>query len=90
MMNKHNSTIFLLIMFIIGTSFGEDNEDKYYFQLYPSLDTNRPHYFYAQTNYKLLTINATEGENCDIISRTSNDEFTLQMMNLLIKILVQL
>ena len=86
MMNKHNSTIFLLIMFIIGTSFGEDNEDKYYFQLYPSLDTNRPHYFYAQTNYKLLTINATEGENCDIISRTSNDEFTYKNISSIITI----
>ena len=71
-----DSKIFIIFLILFGSAICSNNEDKYFFQIYPSVDTNNPHYLYALTNEKLLTINATEGENCKIISSTSIDEST--------------
>ena len=71
-----DSKIFIFFLVLFGSVISSSNEDKYYFQLYPSLDSDNPHYLYALTSEKLLTINATEGENCKIISSTSVDEST--------------
>ena len=71
-----DSKIFIFFLVLFGSVISSSNEDKYYFQLYPSVDSDNPHYLYALTSEKLLTINATEGENCKIISSTSVDEST--------------
>ena len=71
-----DSKIFIIFLILFGSAICSNNEDKYFFQIYPSVDTNNPHYLYVLTNEKFLTINATEGENCKIISSTSIDEST--------------
>ena len=71
-----DSKIFLFFLILFGSVISSNNEDKYYFQIYPSVDSNNPHYLYVLTNEKLLTINTTEGNNCKIISSTSIDEST--------------
>jgi len=50
------------------------DENKYFFQLYSSWDQNLLYYFYAQTYNELITINSTEGENCNIIERKEISE----------------
>ena len=71
-----DSKIFIFFLVLFGSVISSSNEDKYYFQLYPSVDSDNPYYLYALTSEKLLTINATEGESCKIISSTSVDEST--------------
>lgn len=64
--------LFLILQNIIKSE--EADETKYLFQLYNSHNEESPNYFYAQTNEKLITINATEGDNNEIINiETSND-----------------
>ena len=71
-------SIFYLILFLflqekIKTEGTEDN--KYSFQLYNSHDTEKPYFFYAQTNKNLIIINSTEGENNAIIeTKTTNED----------------
>lgn len=68
-----------LLLFIIVLNFSKSDtnlEDKHFFNLIPSLDPNQPHYLYALTNQYLLTINATEGDNCKIIDRSDTNEYT--------------
>ena len=70
-------TIFLFVILCFSIKSNYSNiEDKYFFQLYPSLDDNTPYYFYALTNKNILTINATEGNNCDIIEQKDINEYT--------------
>ena len=69
------SKLVILLFIIIHSSIGTDEDNKYFFQIYPSLERDKPYFFYAQTNSQLLTINSTEGENCNIISQSTNDEY---------------
>ena len=69
------SRLILLLFIIIQSSIEYEEDNKYFFQLYPSLDIDNLSLFYVQTNSQLLTINSTEGENCNIISQSANNEY---------------
>ena len=69
------SRLILLLFIIIQSSIESEEDNKYFFQLYPSLDIDNLSLFYVQTNSQLLTINSTEGENCNIISQSANNEY---------------
>ena len=75
---------FLVFLLFFGNSIQDNNEDKYFFQLYPSIDSNNPHFLYLQNYEKLLTINATEGDNCKIINENSINEFTYKNISSII------
>ena len=63
----------LLLFFIIIKCDTEDQ--KYYFQLYPSQDKDKPYLFYAYTPpSNFLTINTTEKDNCKIIENSKINE----------------
>ena len=70
------SKYLFIFLIVFGSTLGSDDEDKYYFQIYPSLDQNNPHYLYALTNEKFLTFNATEEDNFKLISKASVDQST--------------
>ena len=72
------SMLILLLFILIQSSIESDEDNKYFFQIYPSLDQDKPYLFHAQTNSQLLTINSTEGQNCNIISQSANDESTFK------------
>ena len=65
--------IFLLLI-IQKIKSDESNEQKYYFQLYPSLDREEPYYLYAQNNKNIIVINSTDGENMNIIEKEAIQE----------------
>ena len=65
--------IFLLLI-IQRIKSDESNEQKYYFQLYPSLDQEEPYYLYAQNNKNIIVINSTDGENMNIIEKEAIQE----------------
>ena len=65
--------IFLLLI-IQKIKSDESNEQKYYFQLYPSLDQEEPYYLYAQNNKNIMVINSTDGENMNIIEKEAIQE----------------
>ena len=69
-----NFILFLSFQVIIKSD--NVDENKYSFQLYPSWEQDMPYYFYAQANNELITINSTDGENCNIIGRKENEEYS--------------
>ena len=69
-----NFILFLFFQDIIKSD--NIDENKYSFQLYSSWDQNHPYYFYAHANNELITINSTEGENCNIIERKEIEEYS--------------
>ena len=73
MLNNFYSNFVLFQLILLSSFIQSIDEYKYFFQIYPSIDINNPHYFYAQTNKKLLTINATEGSNCQIVNESTNE-----------------
>ena len=73
------SKLFNFILFLFFQDIVKSNnadENKYSFQLYPSWGQNTPYIFYAQANNELITINSTEGENCNIIERKEIEEYS--------------
>ena len=72
------SKLILLLLILIQSSIESDEDNKYFFRIYPSFDQDKPYLFHAQTNSQLLTINSTEGQNCNIISQSGNDESTFK------------
>ena len=64
--------LLLFIQTIIKAN--ELNDNKYIFSIYPSLDQENP-YFYALTQNKLIVIDSTLGENCQIIDIKIPDEY---------------
>ena len=74
-MSKIFNFILLLFFQVIIKSDNVD-ENKYSFQLYPSWGEDIPYYFYAQANNELMTINSTDGENCNIIERKEIEEYS--------------
>ena len=69
-----NFILFLFFQDIIKSD--NIDENKYSFQLYSSWDQNHPYYFYAHANNELITINSTEGDNCNIIERKEIEEYS--------------
>ena len=67
-----NFIIFLFFQEIIKSDNVEEN--KYYFQLYPSWGQDTPFYFNAQAKNELMTINSTDGDNCNILERKTIEE----------------
>jgi len=70
---------FLLLFIIIKC----DTEDqKYYFQLYPSQDKEKPYLFYAYTPpSNFITINTTEKNNCTIIDNSKTTESAIKNLS---------
>ena len=60
-----------------------DTEDKkFYFQLYPSQDKDKPYLIYAYTPpSNLMTINSTEKENCTIIDNSEINESAIKNLS---------
>ena len=78
---KINSKLILLLIFILDNIIKADYslEEKYYFQLYPSDNTEKPCLFYAYTpTFNIITINSTEGENCIIIGNQKVNEYPIK------------
>ena len=65
----------IILLFIQKIDSDENNEQKYLFQLYPSLEENEPHISYVQTDQNLIVINSTEGKNMEIIERKIIGEY---------------
>ena len=70
----------LLLLFIIIKCDTEDQ--KYYFQFYPSQDKDKPYLFYAYTPpSNFITFNATEKDNCTIIDNTKITESAIKNLS---------
>lgn len=70
----------LLLLFIIIKCDTEDQ--KYYFQLYPSQDKDKPYLFYAYTPpSNFMTINTTEKNNCTIIDNSNVSESAIKNLS---------
>jgi len=72
----------LLIYFIIKC---DEEDQKYYFHLYPSQDKEKPHLFYAYippSNF--MTINTTEKNNCTIIDNSKTTESAIKNLSSII------
>ena len=65
--------LFLLLQTAIKSE--EIDENKFFFQLYPSWNLDSPNFFYAQTWENLLVINSTEGEYCNITEKKVVNEY---------------
>ena len=73
---KVSKIILFLLCFFNGITTLEDFlEDKFYFQLYPSINEDKSYLFHAYTpDNKFITINSTEREDCQKIEEvTTND-----------------
>ena len=71
----NNILILIILLFQAQIVVNEANEYKYFFQLYCSVDQEKPYYFYAQTNQNLIVINSTDGENMTITEKRVIDEY---------------
>ena len=67
---------YILIIFTVFLSLNCDiDDDKYFFQLFPSKDKDKPYQFHAYVEQsKFITINSTDGENCTIIAKEDINE----------------
>ena len=68
----------LLLLFILNYIAKSDDilDEKYYFQLYPSENKDKPYLFHAYTpNKRFFTINSTENDNCKTIEDRSVNEY---------------
>ena len=69
-----------LLLFI--TIICETEDQKYYFQLYPSQDKDKPYLFYAYTPpSNFITINTTEKDNCAIIANSEISESAIKNLS---------
>ena len=72
--------ISLLLFFIIIEC--DSGDQKYYFQLYPSQDKDKPYLFYAYTPpSNFMTINTTEKDNCTIIDNSKTTESAIKNLS---------
>jgi len=70
----------LLLLIIIIKCDAEDQ--KYYFQLYSSLDKNEPYLFYAYIPpSNIMAINTTEKNNCTIIDNSKTTESVIKNLS---------
>ena len=73
--------LILFLIFILNNIIKADYplEEKYYFQLYPSDNKEKPYLYYAYLpTSNFLTINSTEGENCKIIENKTVNEYPIK------------
>ena len=83
-MDKKNSKIIIFLLFVLNAVSNSNGilDEKYYFQLCPSKNKDKPFLFHAYTpNSKLLTINSTEGENCQIVKDEEIDEYPIKNLS---------
>ena len=83
-MARNKFTSFFLFLFIlINLSKNIDElEDEYYFQLYPSESKEKPYLFHVYTpDYRFITVNSTEGENCTIIENKTVKEYPIKELS---------
>ena len=67
--------LFLLCFFNHITTLEDFLEDKFYFQLYPSINEDKSYLFHAYTpDNKFITINSTEREDCQKIEEIPSNE----------------
>ena len=81
MSNKISKQLILLLIFMLNNIIKADNslEDKYYFQLFPSNNKEKPYLFYAYIpTSNLVTINSTEGADCNIIENKTVNEYSIK------------
>jgi len=72
--------ISLLLFFIIIEC--DSGDQKYYFQLYPSQNKDKPYLFYAYTPpSNFMTINTTEKDNCTIIDNSKTTESAIKNLS---------
>ena len=78
-------TSFIFILLFILNYIAKSNDildDKYYFQLYPSENKEKPFLFHAYTpNSRLITINSTENENCTITENRTVNEYPIKNLS---------
>ena len=76
-----NIKIIIFLIFILNNiqiKSDDSLKEKFFFQLYPSNDDEKPYIFHVYTPTKnFLTINSTEGKNCKIIEDKLVDEYPI-------------
>ena len=79
-MKKKNIFFIVFIIFALELIKADEIlEDKYYYQLCPSIEKGKNFLFYAYTSdLRLLTINTTEGSSCSIIETKNVNEFPIK------------
>ena len=82
-MKMRKIALLLFLLYLINPTISYELEDEQnYFQLYPPEDKNQPHIFQIFTKEKAYTINSTEGENMNIINKTSiHDQTPIQKLS---------
>ena len=81
LIEKRNNKIIILLLIILCSLVKSNDslDDKFYFQLYPSDNEEKPYLFHAYTpNSQIITINSTEGENCNIIENKKVNEYPIK------------
>ena len=71
-----NMKLLLIIIYLLNSVLSyETEEDKNYFQLYPSEDKNTPYLFHIyDLNSIFSTVNSTDGENMTIIKNVVKED----------------
>ena len=74
MMSSQNKFMFFIFILFLSVK-SDSEEDKYYFQLYPSENKEKSYLFHAYIPpSRFLTINTTDDENCKIIEDKNVNE----------------
>ena len=79
--------LFFQISFLLTSIISyKSEENKYYFQLYPSEDRDKPYQFHIfNLNSEFSTINSTDGENMKFISTVKRAETPIKHLSSVIK-----
>ena len=79
-MKMRKMELLLVIIYVFNTVASyETEEDKNYFQLYPSEDKGKPYLFHVYNlKSQFLTVNSTEGENMKIIQNIARSNETVK------------
>ena len=79
--------LFFQISFLLTSIISyKSEENKYYFQLYPSEDRDKPYQFHIfNLNSEFSTINSTDGENMKFISIVKRAETPIKHLSSVIK-----
>ena len=87
-MKKKNIFFILFIIFALELIKADEIlEDKYYFQLCPSIEKGKNFLFHAYTpDLRFLTINTTEGSSCSIMETQNVNEFPIKGLSSVISI----
>ena len=79
-MKMRKMELLLVLIYVFNTVASyETEEDKNYFQLYPSEDKGKPYLFHVYNlKSQFLTVNSTEGENMKIIQNIARSNETVK------------